>query len=101
MAAPAAAPSQDVGSWPTGPAKEDFLPPPSMPNIRAGDRDLLAQLLLAPSLQARGRLLDRPGNHVFDFNNDTAAGVKTSGRGGSTVAATAETSRRSSATAPP
>ncbi|KAM4062751.1 cupin domain-containing protein [Hirsutella rhossiliensis] len=69
-----------------------ILPPVVPVNTRSGNDDLIAKLMTAPTQVERIRLLDRPGDFVFDFNaNSTTSGPRTQGRGGFTIAATSRT----------
>ncbi|KAF4589611.1 methylitaconate delta2-delta3-isomerase [Ophiocordyceps camponoti-floridani] len=68
------------------------LPPVVPINPHFGDKDLIARLMTAPTQVDRFRLLDQPGDFIFDFNgNSTTSGPRTQGRGGFTLAATAHT----------
>lgn len=70
------------------------LPPVVKVNTRAGNADLITKLMTAPTQSDRIKLLDQPGDFVFDFNpNNTAvvAGSESKGKGGVSVAATSKT----------
>ncbi|PHH92749.1 hypothetical protein CDD83_5373 [Cordyceps sp. RAO-2017] len=82
IAAPSSEPGADI---------DDALPPVVPVNTRSGNDDLIARLMTAPTQADRVRLLDQPGDFVFDFNNMTTPGARTQGRGGSTIAATSRT----------
>ncbi|KAJ4245980.1 hypothetical protein NW762_013724 [Fusarium torreyae] len=68
---------------------ESVLPPKVPINTRSGDRDLIAKLLTAPTQVERAKLLDQPGDYIFDFTN--ATGGEAVGKGGRSVSATALT----------
>ncbi|KIE00806.1 spherulin-1B precursor, partial [Metarhizium majus ARSEF 297] len=68
------------------------LPPVVKVNTRADNVDLIAKLMTAPTQADRLKLLDQPGDFVFDFNvDDTVAGSEAKGKGGATVSATSKT----------
>jgi len=93
-AASIAAPSVPRGATPPAPAPAqlgDFLPPVVPVNTRGANKDLISSLLLAPTQQERVRLLNQPGDYVFDFNNRDIPGSESEGNGGFTVSATART----------
>lgn len=83
-------PTNDASKGTTSTA-QNFLPPVVPVNTRAADQALISSLLLAPTQQERARLLNRPGDYVFDFNNTTIPGSESEGMGGHTVAANART----------
>jgi hypothetical protein len=77
-----------------GPTKyyNDALPPVVPVNTRAANQELITKLLTAPIQQDRVRLLNQPGDYVFDFNDSGAPdGSETVGKGGFTVSANAKT----------
>ncbi|OAQ98607.1 hypothetical protein LLEC1_01214 [Akanthomyces lecanii] len=67
--------------------------PPVVPvNTRGGNADLITRLLTSPTALDRSKLLDQPGDWVFDFKDVNAAGrSEAKGRGGLSIAATART----------
>ncbi|OAA57746.1 spherulin-1B precursor [Cordyceps fumosorosea ARSEF 2679] len=70
--------------------------PPVVPvNTRGGDASLLSKLVTAPTALDRAKLLDQPGDFVFDFNpsaaTDPSRSSEAKGKGGVSVAATAKT----------
>ncbi|PHH60866.1 hypothetical protein CDD81_1071 [Ophiocordyceps australis] len=68
------------------------LPPVVPVNTRSGNDELITKLMTAPTQVDRIRLLDQPGDFIFDFNgNSTTSGPRTQGRGGFTLAATSRT----------
>lgn len=68
------------------------LPPVVPVNTRSGNEDLIAKLMTAPTQQSRVRLLNQPGDFVFDFNDSGAPeGSESVGKGGHTVSANART----------
>lgn len=80
--------------YPSGGDSPYDIPNPAepKPNPRSGDMDLIAKLMVAPTQQDRVRLLQEPGDFVFDFNDSGAPeGSESAGKGGFTVAATART----------
>ncbi|KAM5345990.1 hypothetical protein ACJ41O_011851 [Fusarium nematophilum] len=89
LAAPANSPSDGPLS-----ARDDSTLPPIVPiNTRSGDKDLIAQLLTVPTQAERVKLLDQPGDYVFDFKAATMmTGMGESrGKGGVSVSATSHT----------
>ncbi|KAK0641706.1 hypothetical protein B0T16DRAFT_420364 [Cercophora newfieldiana] len=91
-AAAIAAPSVPRGATPPAPVVlEDFLPPVVPVNTRAANKELISNLMLAPTQQERVRLLNQPGDYIFDFNDRTIPGSESEGKGGFTVAANART----------
>lgn len=61
-------------------------------NTRSGSSALISKLMTAPTQAERIRLLDQPGDFVFNFNaNSTITGAETKGRGGVSIAATSDT----------
>ncbi|KAM0425804.1 hypothetical protein ACHAPT_009055 [Fusarium lateritium] len=69
---------------------DNVLPPIVPINTRSGDRDLIAKLITAPTQVERVKLLDQPGDYIFDFKGATGAG-EARGKGGVSVSATALT----------
>ncbi|RSL53539.1 hypothetical protein CEP53_007734 [Fusarium sp. AF-6] len=69
---------------------DNVLPPIVPINTRSGDRDLIAKLLTAPTQVERAKLLDQPGDYVFDFEAATGSG-ESKGKGGRSTSATALT----------
>lgn len=72
----------------------DAVLPPVVPvNTRAGDPELIKRLMTAPTQVERFKLLDQPGDFVFDFLTDGTApeGAESKGKGGFSIAATSET----------
>ncbi|KAH7233700.1 spherulin-1A [Fusarium tricinctum] len=69
---------------------DSVLPPIVRINTRSGDRDLITKLMTAPTQAERAKLLDQPGDFIFDFGNFTGAGEAV-GKGGRSVSATALT----------
>lgn len=69
------------------------LPPVVPVNTRAGDPELIKRLKTAPTQVERFKLLDQPGDFVFDFMTDGTApeGAEAKGKGGFSISATAET----------
>ena len=88
----AAAPSKraDQGN---GHDINSILPPVVPLNTRADNETFIAQLITAPSRADRLKLLDQPGDFVFDFskNSTTPAGSESKGKGGFSIAATSKT----------
>lgn len=84
VAAPAAPNAQAL-------VAEDFLPKVVPVNTRAADKALISNLMLAPTQSERVKLLNQPGDYVFDFNNRTIPGGESDGLGGFTIAANART----------
>jgi hypothetical protein len=85
-----------VGKPGTGPDNgggyEADLPPVVPYNTRSGDRSLIASLLTSATQQDRVRLLNQPGDYVFDFNDEAAPeGSQSVGKGGFTVSANSRT----------
>ncbi|KAF9872882.1 hypothetical protein CkaCkLH20_09745 [Colletotrichum karsti] len=71
---------------------DDVLPPIVPVNTRAGNMDLITKLMTAPTQQDRVRLLNQPGDYVFDFNDAGAPeGSESRGKGGFSTSATAKT----------
>ncbi|KAF5658707.1 putative spherulin 1A precursor [Fusarium heterosporum] len=69
----------------------DSVLPPIVPiNTRSSDRDLIAKLMTAPTQAERAKLLDQPGDYIFDFVHATGAGEAV-GKGGRSISATALT----------
>ncbi|KAF4126003.1 Cupin 1 [Geosmithia morbida] len=69
---------------------DDVLPPIVPINTRANDADFIAELRTAATAEDRAKLLDQPGDYVFDFASDSPPEV-TKGKGGRSVAADAKT----------
>ncbi|GKT44766.1 spherulin-1A [Colletotrichum spaethianum] len=71
---------------------DDVLPPIVPVNTRSGNQDLITKLMTAPTSQERARLLNQPGDFVFDFNDASApTGSEARGKGGFSTSATAKT----------
>ncbi|KAK1755589.1 RmlC-like cupin domain-containing protein [Echria macrotheca] len=87
----ASAPKPEATQAASGSTAQDFLPPVVKVNTRAADQSLISSLMTAPTQQERVKLLNQPGDFVFDFNNTTIPGSESEGMGGHTVAATART----------
>jgi hypothetical protein len=61
-------------------------------NTRANDDDLIAKLLTKATQVDRVKLLNKPGDFVFDFNPKSAPqGSTAKGNGGTSTSATAKT----------
>lgn len=69
---------------------DDMLPPIVPINTRGGDRDLISKIITAPTQAERLKLLNQPGDFIFDFKASHAAGESV-GKGGKSVSATALT----------
>ncbi|KGQ11572.1 Spherulin-1A [Beauveria bassiana D1-5] len=71
----------------------DAVIPPIVPvNTRGGNADLITKLVTAPTAVDRAKLLDQPGDWVFDFKDvDATSRSEAKGRGGLSIAATAKT----------
>jgi len=69
---------------------DQMLPEKVKANPRSGDKALIESLLLAPTVKARQKLLNQPGDVIFDFTNPTDEAVAM-GMGGRVVSANAET----------
>ncbi|KAK2048313.1 spherulin-1A [Colletotrichum somersetense] len=103
LAAPAPAPSKTMSSAPAsntsyshgghnGGSIDDVLPPIVPVNTRSGNQDLITKLMTAPTQQERVKLLNQPGDFVFDFNDSGAPeGSESRGKGGFSTSATAKT----------
>ncbi|OAA70732.1 spherulin-1B precursor [Akanthomyces lecanii RCEF 1005] len=67
--------------------------PPVVPvNARGGNADLITKLVTSATALDRSKLLDQPGDWVFDFKDVNAAGrSEAKGQGGLSIAATAKT----------
>ncbi|SCO87586.1 probable spherulin 1A precursor [Fusarium oxysporum] len=88
LAAPRAARSSS--HLPRGESINYMLPPIVPINTRNGDRDLISRIITAPTQAERVKLLNRPGDYVFDFKAGTGA-EEAHGKGGRSVSATALT----------
>ncbi|KAH7190372.1 RmlC-like cupin domain-containing protein, partial [Fusarium oxysporum] len=88
LAAPRAA--QSSSHLPRGDSIDYMLPPIVPINTRSGDRDLISRIITAPTQAERFKLLNQPGDYVFDFKAGTGAG-EAHGKGGRSVSATALT----------
>lgn len=71
-------------------------PPPVVPvNTRGGDKDLIAKLLTVSTQSERVKLLDQPGDFVFDFKPEDGENApsrsESKGKGGVSVSATSRT----------
>ncbi|KAF4956714.1 hypothetical protein FSARC_11482 [Fusarium sarcochroum] len=88
LAAPRAA--QSSAHQPRADSIDDMLPPIVPINTRGGDRDLISKIITAPTQAERVKLLNQPGDYVFDFKAATGAGEAV-GKGGKSVSATALT----------
>ncbi|RGP81171.1 putative spherulin 1a precursor [Fusarium longipes] len=84
-----AAPSA-LKSRAAAPSIDDVLPPIVPINTRGGDRDLISKIITAPTQAERLKLLNQPGDFVFDFKGEHEAGEAV-GKGGKSVSATALT----------
>ncbi|KAK4448020.1 RmlC-like cupin domain-containing protein [Podospora aff. communis PSN243] len=91
VAAPSVPRGETPPAAPPAPALDDFLPPVVPVNTRGANQELISSLLLAPTQQERVRLLNQPGDYVFDFNDRSIPGSESDGLGGFTVAANART----------
>ncbi|OAQ67868.2 methylitaconate delta2-delta3-isomerase [Pochonia chlamydosporia 170] len=86
-----------AGATAAAPSRRDTKPDADLPpvvkvNTRADNVDLIAKLMTAPTQADRIKLLNQPGDFVFDFNpNSTVAGSESKGKGGVSVAATSKT----------
>ncbi|KZZ93687.1 spherulin-1B precursor [Moelleriella libera RCEF 2490] len=62
-------------------------------NTRSEDQVLLTQLMTAPTQSERMKLLDQPGDFVFDFNpnGNAPSSAESKGKGGISIAATSKT----------
>lgn len=71
----------------------DAIIPPIVPiNTRGGNEELIAKLMTAPSAIDRFKLLDQPGDWIFDFKDVNAPNRSESkGQGGLSIAATSTT----------
>ncbi|KAJ4137175.1 hypothetical protein NW768_002756 [Fusarium equiseti] len=87
LAAPSAPSSHQSRA---APSIDDMLPPIVPINTRSGDRDLISKIITAPTQVERLKLLDQPGDFIFDFKAATGAG-EAKGKGGRSVSATALT----------
>ena len=87
LAAPSALSSHQSRA---APSIDDMLPPIVPINTRSGDRDLISKIITAPTQVERLKLLDQPGDFIFDFKAATGAG-EAKGKGGRSVSATALT----------
>lgn len=67
--------------------------PPIVPvNTRGGNADLITKLVTSATALDRSKLLDQPGDWVFDFKDVNAAGrSEAKGQGGLSIAANAKT----------
>ncbi|GJC79875.1 spherulin-1A [Colletotrichum liriopes] len=71
---------------------DDVLPPIVPVNTRSGNEELITKLMTAPTQQERARLLNQPGDFVFDFNDSGAPeGSESRGKGGFSTSATSKT----------
>ncbi|KAG9250992.1 spherulin-1B precursor [Emericellopsis atlantica] len=71
---------------------DQYLPPAVPVNTRANDQDLITKLFTAPQQEDRAKLLNQPGDYVFDFADlDPPEGSATDGGdGGVSVSAHAK-----------
>lgn len=70
---------------------DDSVLPAIVPiNTRSGNQELISKLMTAPTQVERAKLLDQPGDYVFDFN-EAPESSESMGDGGHSVAATAKT----------
>ena len=67
--------------------------PPIVPiNTRGGDQELITNLITAPTQVDRAKLLDQPGDFVFDFQDvDAPSRSESEGKGGFSIAANSKT----------
>ncbi|KAL3471045.1 RmlC-like cupin domain-containing protein [Aspergillus californicus] len=71
---------------------DDTLPPIVPINTRSGNEDLISKLILAPTQADRVKLLDQPGDYIFDFNESGAPeSSEAKGLGGFSIGAHAKT----------
>ncbi|KAH7245167.1 RmlC-like cupin domain-containing protein [Fusarium tricinctum] len=85
-------PAQSSAHQPRSDSIDDMLPPIVPINTRSGDRDLITKIMTAPTQAERVKLLNQPGDYVFDFKAVSATGAGESvGKGGKSVSATALT----------
>ena len=69
-----------------------IIPPVFPINTRQGNDDLIAKLMTAPTQAERMKLLNQPGDFVFDFNEGaSASSTETKGKGGASIGATSKT----------
>ncbi|KAJ6786157.1 hypothetical protein PWT90_00719 [Aphanocladium album] len=69
-----------------------LLPPVVPVNTRSGNGDLITKLMTAPTAVDRAKLLDQPGDWIFDFKDVNAPNRSESkGRGGLSISATSKT----------
>ncbi|KAL5335915.1 RmlC-like cupin domain-containing protein [Aspergillus crustosus] len=90
--APRSAPSPSDTPSPDYSNIDSVLPPVVPINTRAGNQDLISSLILAPTQADRAKLLNLPGDYIFDFNESGAPESSESvGLGGFSVGAHAKT----------
>ncbi|SPJ93356.1 probable spherulin 1A precursor [Fusarium torulosum] len=82
--------AQSSSHLPRGDSINYILPPIVPINTRSGDRDLISRIITAPTQAERVKLLNQPGDYVFDFKASTGAG-EAHDKGGRSVSATALT----------
>ncbi|KAK2591594.1 hypothetical protein QQS21_010723 [Conoideocrella luteorostrata] len=69
-----------------------ILPPVVKVNTRSENQELITKLMTAPTQVERTKLLDQPGDFVFDFNpNASSSTAESKGMGGVSVSATSKT----------
>lgn len=87
-----AAPQAKRASEPSDVDVDAVLPPIVPINTRAENETLITKLMTAPTQADRIKLLDQPGDFVFDFNKNAtiAAGSESKGKGGLSIAATSK-----------
>ncbi|KAL2816660.1 RmlC-like cupin domain-containing protein [Aspergillus granulosus] len=84
--------SAPIPSTSAGSNIDDLLPPVVPINTRSGNEELIQKLILAPTQQDRAKLLDQPGDYIFDFNEGAAPeSSEAKGLGGFSTAAHAKT----------
>lgn len=70
---------------------DNVLPPVVPVNTRGTNQELITKLLTAPTQRERVKLLDQPGDFVFDFNDRELPGSESEGKGGFSTSANART----------
>lgn len=87
-----AAPAASAGNQPRDMDINAVIPKKVPINTRGGDQELITKLMTAATQVDRAKLLDQPGDFIFDFKDEDAPNKSESkGKGGFSIAANSKT----------